>query len=74
MATAEESFQLEKQETGSDGKTSAALALISTEPLGLALSGGGVRATLFSLGVVIGLIETSCHKRVQCVASVSGGS
>jgi hypothetical protein len=33
-----------------------------------------VRAALFSLGVVIGLIETSCHKRVHCVASVSGGS
>jgi predicted acylesterase/phospholipase RssA len=42
--------------------------------LGLALSGGGVRATLFSLGVVIGLIETQCHRRVRCVASVSGGS
>lgn len=42
--------------------------------LGLALSGGGVRATLFSLGVVIGLIEAQCHRRVRCVASVSGGS
>jgi predicted acylesterase/phospholipase RssA len=42
--------------------------------LGLALSGGGVRATLFSLGVVIALVETQCHKRVRCVTSVSGGS
>ena len=42
--------------------------------LGLALSGGGVRAALFSLGVVIGLIETRCYRRVGCVASVSGGS
>jgi predicted acylesterase/phospholipase RssA len=42
--------------------------------LGLALSGGGVRATLFSLGVIIGLIETKCHRRVRCIASVSGGS
>ena len=42
--------------------------------LGLALSGGGVRAALFSLGVVIGLIETQCYKRVRCIASVSGGS
>jgi predicted acylesterase/phospholipase RssA len=42
--------------------------------LGLALSGGGVRATLFSLGVLIGLIETNCHRRVRCIASVSGGS
>jgi predicted acylesterase/phospholipase RssA len=40
----------------------------------LALSGGGVRATLFSLGVVIGLIETGCHRNLRCVTSVSGGS
>lgn len=48
----------------------------STEsaPLGLALSGGGVRAALFSLGVVIGLIEAECHRRLRCIASVSGGS
>src|SRR5215471_10311620 len=71
MATLEGSFQ---QETESDGKTSATLALIRTEPLGLALSGGGVRAALFSLGVVICLIETGCHKRIHCIASVSGGS
>jgi predicted acylesterase/phospholipase RssA len=42
--------------------------------LGLALSGGGVRATLFSLGVLIGLIETGCHRQLRCIASVSGGS
>lgn len=42
--------------------------------LGLALSGGGVRAALFSLGVIVALIETQYHKRVACIASVSGGS
>lgn len=42
--------------------------------LGLALSGGGVRAALFSLGVILGLIETGWHRRVRCIASVSGGS
>lgn len=42
--------------------------------LGLALSGGGVRATLFALGVIIALIQTGCQRRVRCVASVSGGS
>jgi predicted acylesterase/phospholipase RssA len=49
---------------------------VAAEPaiLGLALSGGGVRAALFSLGVIIGLIETGCHRRVGCIASVSGGS
>ena len=33
-----------------------------------------MRATLFSLGVIIGLIETQFHRRVSCVTSVSGGS
>jgi predicted acylesterase/phospholipase RssA len=42
--------------------------------IGLALSGGGVRAALFSLGVVIGLIEMGCHRRLRCLTSVSGGS
>jgi predicted acylesterase/phospholipase RssA len=42
--------------------------------LGLALSGGGVRAALFSLGVVIALIETGFHRRLRCLTSVSGGS
>lgn len=74
MATVEQGFQTKEQETESDGKTSVALAPITTEHLGLALSGGGVRAALFSLGVVIGLIETGCHQRVRCIASVSGGS
>ena len=43
-------------------------------PIGLALSGGGVRAALFSLGVVFGLIESGYHRRLRCVTSVSGGS
>ena len=42
--------------------------------IGLALSGGGVRAALFSLGVVIGLIEMGFHRRLRCMTSVSGGS
>ena len=42
--------------------------------IGLALSGGGVRAALFSLGVVIGLIEAGFHRRLRCLTSVSGGS
>lgn len=42
--------------------------------IGLALSGGGVRAALFSLGVVIGLIEMGFHRRLRCLTSVSGGS
>lgn len=46
----------------------------TTPNLGIALSGGGVRAALFSLGVIIGLVETSKHLQVSCIASVSGGS
>ena len=65
-----------------DGKIAPPPDATSTPPpppskppdLGLALSGGGVRAALFSLGVVLGLIETGCYRRVGCVASVSGGS
>ena len=63
-------------EAGPDEKATAATDATTTEPaaLGLALSGGGVRAALFSLGVVIGLIATGCHRRVRCITSVSGGS
>lgn len=42
--------------------------------LGLALSGGGVRASLFSLGVVVGLVHLGWNRYVRCIASVSGGS
>jgi hypothetical protein len=76
MAADEANPQLIVPETGPDHKTSAASEATTTESaaLGLALSGGGVRAALFSLGVVIGLIESGCHRRLRCVASVSGGS
>jgi predicted acylesterase/phospholipase RssA len=42
--------------------------------LGLALSGGGFRATLFHLGVVRYLRDTGALHRVSDIASVSGGS
>ena len=76
MGTDEANPQLIAPETGPDQKALTAPGITTTDSaaLGLALSGGGVRATLFSLGVVIGLIETGCHRRMRCVASVSGGS
>jgi predicted acylesterase/phospholipase RssA len=76
MVTDEASPQPTAPESGPDQKASAAPDTTTTETaaLGLALSGGGVRAALFSLGVVIGLIETECHRQLRCVASVSGGS
>jgi predicted acylesterase/phospholipase RssA len=50
------------------------VAEASVPAIGLALSGGGIRATLFSLGVVIALIDTGANQWVRCIASVSGGS
>ena len=45
------------------------------QPLvGVALSGGGLRAALFSLGVLIGLVDCRENRRVSHIASVSGGS
>jgi esterase/lipase superfamily enzyme/predicted acylesterase/phospholipase RssA len=42
--------------------------------IGLALSGGGLRATFFHLGVVKFLRKTNLLKRVTHICSVSGGS
>jgi predicted acylesterase/phospholipase RssA len=44
------------------------------QSIGITLSGGGFRATIFSLGVLYYLIERGLGKRIQYVASVSGGS
>lgn len=44
------------------------------ERIGVALSGGGLRASLFSLGVLIGLVDSGQNLNVTQVASVSGGS
>ena len=46
----------------------------ATEHLGLALSGGGFRATLFHVGVVRALAEVGLLSRVTHITSVSGGS
>ena len=43
-------------------------------PIGLALSGGGFRATLFHLGVVRLLNETGQLSQVKRIGAVSGGS
>ena len=76
MVTDEATPQPAAPEAEPDQKAATAPDASTTEVavLGLALSGGGVRAALFSLGVVIGLIATGCHRRVRCIASVSGGS
>ena len=43
-------------------------------PLALALSGGGLRATLFELGILLYLAKAGELKNVSVVVSVSGGS
>jgi NTE family protein len=42
--------------------------------VGLALSGGGFRASLFHLGVLARLAELDILRRVQVISTVSGGS
>jgi hypothetical protein len=46
-----------------------------TEPgLAVALSGGGHRATLFTLGALLYLVDAGVNRQVTSIASVSGGS
>jgi predicted acylesterase/phospholipase RssA len=42
--------------------------------IGLALSGGGHRATIFSLGALLYLADSGKNKNVKTITSVSGGS
>jgi predicted acylesterase/phospholipase RssA len=42
--------------------------------IGVALSGGGFRATLHGLGVLMFLVDSGLNRQVNSIASVSGGS
>ena len=42
--------------------------------IGVALSGGGHRAALFDLGVLLYLVHAGRHRQIAQIASVSGGS
>ncbi len=48
--------------------------LTSDKKLGLALSGGGFRASLFHIGILARLAELDVLKHVQVLSTVSGGS
>ncbi|WP_455388078.1 patatin-like phospholipase family protein [Petrachloros mirabilis] len=49
--------------------------LPNTEPnIAVALSGGGHRAALFGLGVLLYLVDSGMNRRVDMISSVSGGS
>jgi hypothetical protein len=42
--------------------------------VGIALSGGGHRATLFGLGALLATVDLGVNERVVQISSVSGGS
>ncbi len=44
------------------------------ETIGIALSGGGSRAALYSLGVLLYLVHSKLNNQVRLISSVSGGS
>jgi predicted acylesterase/phospholipase RssA len=62
---------LMKTETAGKEET---VTLSPIQPLTLALSGGGLRATLFQLGIFVFLAEQNRLKDVKEIVSVSGGS
>ena len=48
--------------------------MISNKKIGIALSGGGFRASAFHLGVLKGLAEKKLLQNISYISSVSGGS
>ena len=64
----------ETTSTETDKPSEPIRADIAFDGTGVALSGGGVRAALFSLGVLIGLIDSGENRKVSHISSVSGGS
>lgn len=46
----------------------------SPASLGVAISGGGVRAAFFALGALLYLVHSDLHRHIRLVSSVSGGS
>jgi len=47
---------------------------LSVKSLAISLSGGGHRASLFTLGALMYLVDAEANERVTSIASVSGGS
>jgi len=56
------------------GDSSEALRAIAAGKVGLALSGGGFRASLFHIGVLARLAELDVLRHVEVLSCVSGGS
>jgi predicted acylesterase/phospholipase RssA len=56
------------------GDEEGAVRRVSSGKVGLALSGGGFRASLFHIGVLARLAECDVLRRVEVLSCVSGGS
>src|SRR5204862_2799711 len=56
------------------GVDAAAVAILLVGKFGLALSGGGFRASLFHIGVLARLAELDVLRHVEVLSCVSGGS
>lgn len=56
------------------GTNGAALESVVRGKIGLALSGGGFRASLYHIGVLARLAELDLLRHVECLSCVSGGS
>jgi predicted acylesterase/phospholipase RssA len=56
------------------GNRAAALRTASVGKIGLALSGGGFRASLYHIGVLAALAEMDLLRHVEVLSCVSGGS
>jgi predicted acylesterase/phospholipase RssA len=52
----------------------AMVSLSSSDRLGLSLSGGGLRASLYAFGALLYLVDVGLNRNVRTVSSVSGGS
>jgi hypothetical protein len=48
--------------------------MMSGKTIGLCLSGGGHRASVFSLGALLYLVDANRHYDIKAISSVSGGS
>jgi predicted acylesterase/phospholipase RssA len=57
-----------------DGRQGAEEDVTPPRDLGIALSGGGHRASLFALGALLYLVDSRANERVATICSVSGGS
>ncbi len=47
---------------------------LNKKRIGITLSGGGHRATLFGLGALLAIVDSGANVRVEQISSVSGGS